>query len=408
MLTLRIWIINQYAVPPDRAGGARHYKLAVQLQQRCHEVLIVAGSFDHRTRTEFRLQPGQQWLEQDIQGVPYLWLRTPPYAGNDAKRFWNMLAFAARVWRGKGLYARPRPDVILGSTPTLFAAEAAAHLARRFRVPFVLEVRDLWPDSLIDIGNFSPRHPVIRALRLLERRLYRSADHIISLLPGAVSYIEAVRGREGSVTWIPNGVDTGRIPPPPTGNGLGDRFTVTYAGAHGVANGLETVLDAAQLLAREGESRILFRLIGDGPEKARLVRRASDQGLTNVEFMEPVPKAEIFRWLWASDACLMPLKPSPVFRWGVSPNKLFDYMAASRPVIFAVDTLHDPVSRSGGGVTIPPGDPVALANAVRRLAALSPAERQLMGERGRTYVAEYHDFAVLGGRLEKVLASLVA
>jgi glycosyltransferase involved in cell wall biosynthesis len=181
-----------------------------------------------------------------------------------------------------------------------------------------------------------------------------------------------------------------------------------YAGAHGLANRLEVVLEAAHRLEREGwGERIRFRLVGDGPEKPALVARTRLLGLKSVIFEDPVTKYDIYRTLQEADAFLMMLAYSPVFQWGVSPNKLFDFMAAARPVLFGVKTAFNPVQEAEAGITVPPEDSEALANAIKHLAEMSPEQRWAMGLRGRRYVEEHHAFARLGGRLEEVLAQVV-
>jgi glycosyltransferase involved in cell wall biosynthesis len=177
-----------------------------------------------------------------------------------------------------------------------------------------------------------------------------------------------------------------------------------YAGAHGVANGLDNIVDAASLLKKEDAGtniRILF--IGSGPSKQALEERVRREELTNVTFEAPVPKHSIHRKMQQADAFLMNLEDSPVFRWGVSPNKLFDYMSSARPVIFSVRTPFNPIETAQAGISIPPNDGRALADAMLQMAALPVAERWEMGLRGRRYVEENHGFVQLGERLERAL-----
>jgi glycosyltransferase involved in cell wall biosynthesis len=179
---------------------------------------------------------------------------------------------------------------------------------------------------------------------------------------------------------------------------------VTYAGAHGLANDLDTALDAAKILRdMPTAGSVSVRFIGDGAEKPRLQARANAEGLTNVEFRPSVSKDEIYRSLSDADAFLMPLKDSPVFRWGISPNKLYDYLALQRPIIFAIRTRYNPVADSGAGITVPPEDAHQLADAITRLAAMSHAERREIGHRGRQYVENHHSYSVLAERFEGVL-----
>ena len=404
---MRVWFINHYALPPERAGGTRHYSLAKNLIHRGHQVVIIASSVDYMQRREVVFSANLRAHLQEHGGVPFLWLKTPPYRGNTAARVWNMWVFAGRVLQLAPQVLSEPPDVILGSSPHPFAAWAAARLAARFRAPFVFEVRDLWPQSLIELGRFSSRHPFIMLLAYMERFLYRRATRIVTLLPGAAAYIRARGGEAEKIVWIPNGLDLSLVPPPspPLQNGV---FTIMYAGAHGRANGLEVVLEAARLLQeRSTPTPIRFVLIGDGPEKPNLQAQTRSWGLQNVVFEDPIPKGEIYKRLQEADAFLMILRPSPVFRWGVSPNKLFDYMAMARPVLFCIQTPYNPVAEAKAGITVPPGDAKSLARAILHLIELSPEERWHMGLRGRDYVEKNHAMTVLAQRLERTLQEAI-
>ncbi len=401
---MNIWIFNHYALPPGASGGTRHHTLARYLQDYGHRVVIIASGYNHWRRREEHLAAGENWRQSTVDGVPFIWLRTPAYGGNRS-RMWNMAIYGLRAWRGSWLSATgERPDIILGSTPHLFATLAAQRLACRFRVPFLLEVRDIWPQSLVDLAGLSPRHPVIRLFAALEGYLYRRADRVLSLLPAAAPYLVSRGAAPGKIVWLPNGTDLAKIPvaadQPPAAV-----FTVVYAGAHGRANDLDMVLAAAGILEAEGwGDKIRFLLVGDGPEKARLQRQAAAASLRMVTFRDPVPKDEVFAILQQADACLLLLKDSPVFRWGISPNKLFDYLAASRPVLFGVNTPENPVEKTGAGLSFAPADPGALAAAVRKMFLMTPEERRQMGMNGRRYLEEHHDMRWLAGRLAEVMA----
>jgi len=399
---MKIWLVNHYALPPQRSGGTRHYALAREWLSRGHEVILIASSVDYMCREEVYLQPGETARLEVMGDIPFLWLRTPPYTGNSLQRVGNMLAFAYRLGREAPRHLGS-PDVVVGSTPHLFAAWAAYRLARRYRVPFVLEVRDLWPQTLIDLGGFSPYHPFIMLLAWLENQLYRRAQAVVTLLPGAAEYIASKRGTHRGIHWIPNGVDFSLIPPP-TPPPPEPPFTVMYAGAHGLANGLDVALEAARILESKGWGKqVQFRFIGDGPEKPRLMRQAQDWGLSNVLFEKTVSKQEIYNRLQNAHAFLMILRGSPLFRWGISPNKLFDFMATTRPVLFCVHTPHNPIASHRAGVTVPPDDPRALSQAIQALAQMPPRARWAMGLRGRAYVEQGHDLRKLAQRFEEIL-----
>lgn len=404
---MHVWIINQYAYTPEHSTGTRHWSLARRLVELGHHVTIVSSSFFHTARRETRLAGAETHKREVIDGVDYLWLRAPAYGGNSLGRLWNMLAFAWRVWRQCGATDIEPPDVVIGSSPQLFAAWSAERLARRHGVPYVLEIRDLWPESFVSLGHMTQWHPLVLALSFLERLLYRRASRILSLLPNAADYIVQHGGNADKIEWLPNGIDFSLVPPsaPAPTN---DQFTLVFAGSHGAANGLDQLLDAAKLLqGRDTGDCIRLQLVGDGPEKPRLQQRTVTEEIRNVDFLPPVPKQQIYNVLAAADACLMLLEDSPVFRWGISPNKLFDYMASSRPVVFSVSTNFNPISEAKAGITVRPGDVDALADGIEQMANTPLAERQAMGVRGREYVERHHNFRALGDKLERVLTGAI-
>lgn len=406
---MRIWIVNYTALPPAEPGGTRHYSLAREMDRRGHEVVVVASSFHYVGRRPLRLADSGTHLLENVDGAPFLWLRSPGYRESQLARVWSWLVFSWRVWREVGLRELDPPDVVLGSSPYPFAALAAERVAARHGVPFVFEVRDLWPQTLIDLGRYSPLHPFIVLLGWIERYLYRRADRVVSVLPEAGDYMARKGVDPARIVWIPNGVDLKMVPEPDPAPVDGP-FTVMYAGAHGLSNTLDLILDAAGVLLTDGTGpdQAVFRLVGDGPYKPHLVERARREELANVIFDDPVPKEEIYSVLQQADAFVRPLEDSPLYRWGASPNKLFDYMACARPVVYATKSPANPVNESGGGICIPPEDPDAMAAAVRKLAGLPASERREMGRRGRRYVEEHHAFSRLAVVLEDVLEGAMA
>jgi glycosyltransferase involved in cell wall biosynthesis len=317
-----------------------------------------------------------------------------------------MFVFAFRVWLGTGTNVLPEPDVIVGSSLTLFAALSAERLARRRKVPFVLEIRDLWPQTLIDMG-MSSIHPAVLLFGAIEKYLYRHADRIITLLPHSADHMAARGARRELITCIPNGVDMEMVPTPnpPRNDGA---FTVMYAGSHGLSDELNTVLDAAAILHREAPKRFCFRFIGDGPSKDALRRRVEKEHIDNVVFEKPVPKLTLLSRLPEADAFILSAKKTDLYQNGISPNKLCEYMAAGRPTIVAVDTANNPVAEAEGGITVAPEDPAAMAEAIKSLAAMPVEERWQMGIRARLYVQENYSSTVLARRLEQVLESALA
>lgn len=399
---MRIWMINHYALPPTSAGGTRHYNFAKQLQLRGHEVIIIASDYNHFSQTYIPTSgiPGEK---DESYEVPFVWVPSPAYRGNTLSRFYNMLAFSFRILRKKYLPMQEPPDVIIGSSPHLFAAFSAERLARRFKVPFLLEVRDLWPESLVDLGRFTNRHPLIKLMKRIEMYLYKRARRIISLLPAADKYLTECGVDPAHIMWLPNAIDTDNVPIN-LERLVQPKFTFMYAGAHGLANDLDCVLDAAKILQqRKLLKPIRICLIGDGPEKKRLQERAANENITMVEFLDSVNKTKIYQVLNQADAFLMLLKNSPVFKRGISPNKLFDYLLMERPIIFGVNTPFNPIDQYQAGITIEPSDADALADAMHTMSILPEDELKQMGARGRNFVLEKHHVRHLTDSLEKMI-----
>ena len=402
---MRVWLVNHYALPPSEPGGTRHYALAQELIRSGNDVTVIASSFNHATRTQINRPHGKLHAFERFGDVPFLLLRVPAYRGN-ITRLWNMIVFAFEVWLGLGTRRMCKPDIVVGSSLTLFTAFAAERLARRMRVPFVLEIRDLWPQTLIDMG-MHPLHPAVIGFGLIERYLYRHADKIVTLLPNAAEYMVPKGAQPRNITWIPNGVDMELMPFPhaPTPH---DAFTVMYAGSHGLSDDLESVLDAASILNKKAPGRFCFRFVGDGPHKCGLQRRVATENIANVVFHDPVPRREVFSILQAADVFIITAKKTGLYRYGISPNKLHEYMAVARPIIFAGNSHNNPIAEAGAGITITPEDPRAIAVAVEMLAAMPSDERWKMGLRARRYIEEHHNFAGLARRLEHVLRSALA
>lgn len=405
-----VWILNHYAQEPGGAGGTRHFHLAENLPVFGWQATVIAASVEHQTG-EQRLAPSERQRLDHFNGVPFLWVRTPEYQGNGGGRMRNILAYTWALLR-RGTTARlPRPDVVVGSSVHPFAAVAGVLLARRFNVPFVFEVRDLWPQTLVDMGRLQEGSFMTWALRKLELWLYRRAARIVVLLPLAWEYITPLGIPIERLVWIPNGVDLSMFPRGTASTTASEaQFTLMYFGAHGQANGLDNILRAMKCVGeRAGGRHIHLRIIGDGPLKPSLIAQASEMGLTNVSFEPPVAKCQIPALASQADAFVIAVLDLPgLYRYGISMNKLFDYLAAERPILIASDAANNPVEDAHAGLTVPPGQPEALADAIVQIADMPLVERQRMGRAGREYVEQNHGFEQLAGRLAAVLDDVCA
>ncbi len=396
-------IVNHFALAPDMGGGTRHIELGRELARRGWRVTIAASDFHVLERTYARRSAAsdRRSIDETVDGVRMRWLWSSPYDRNDGKRIANWLTFARSVTSTR--WDDDRPDVVLGSSPQLFAALGAWRVARRLGVPFVLEVRDLWPESLGVAGR--RRGPGYWGLWVVARFLYRAASRIVVLARGVETYLKKLGVPADRIVYVPNGADLGAFAERAARDGAAMRLV--YAGAHGPANGLDIVLEAAALLRDEPEVR--FLLVGDGPAKGALIDQARAMGLENVEFLDPVAKARIPQLLASCDAGLMVLKDVPLFAFGVSPNKLFDYWGAGLPVVCNVPgEVAGWVRDAAGGVQAADATAVALAAAIRTLVAMSPERRTGLGMAGREWVRREHDRPVLAARLDAAVRPLAS
>ena len=401
---MSIWIFNHYAITPDLPGGTRHYDLARELVKRGHQITIFASGFQHSCHREMRLAPGERWKVEDVNGVRFVWIKTFPYQRNNWRRVLNMVSYRLRAWwLGRRLPKLSpefeKPNVIIGSSVHLLAVLAAYRVAQFQRAKFIMEVRDLWPQTIIDMGEMSGRNPVIKVLQTLERFLYRKADRIITLLPLAYEYITSCGVPQEKIVWIPNGVDLSRFARVEPRSSSNNGFNVIYLGAHGQANTLDVLLQAAKIVQERGRQGIEFILVGDGPEKSRLIELGRELELKNVEFRDSVPKSEVPKVLKEAGVTVFILNDLSLYRYGISLNKLYDYLAAGKPVILAGDPVNNPVKQAQCGLTVPPRNPEALVDAVIELSRMPKEEREAMGRRGREYVEKYHAIPVLADRL---------
>ena len=380
--------------PEGQPGGTRHIELYGSLPGWSCE--IVAADRNYLTRLRQR-----SYRPRPTTAYRTVW--TWPYAGNGAARVLNWASYAVTATL-VGLLTR-RPTVVVGSTPHLLAPLAAWIVARLRRLPFVLEVRDLWPEVLVEMGQLRPESGLYRALAALAGWVLGRADAVVVLAPGVATALVERGADPDRVHLVSNGADV--VDPLPDRHAaraaLGiadDQVLVLYAGAHGPANGLDLALDAAADLAVD-HPEVRLVLVGDGPSKADLVARCDREGLGNVVFADARPKSEMPAVLGAADVGLHVLADVGLFSFGVSPNKVFDYLAAGLPVLTNVPgDVGDLVTDAGAGVAVAPA---GIADGLRALLSTPSTERVEMGERGRALIEREYAVAPRAAALDRVL-----
>ncbi len=402
---MKILYINHYAGSPAHGMEFRPYYLAREWVRAGHEVNIVAADFSHLRQSNPEL--AKAYADQVIDGIRYTWCRTPRYEGNGAKRVVNIFAFLRRLMGLSGRFLRAwKPDLVIASSTYPLDTVPAAFIAGKTGARLAYEVHDLWPLTPVEVGGMSPKHPFIRLLQWAEDFGYRKADTVVSMLPCAKDYMLSHGMAPGKYAVVPNGVDVAEwqgepLPLPDAHRALLEglradgRFIVGYAGGHGLANALDFLLEAAAGLT---DSRAAFVLVGDGTDKAALEDQARKLALANVHFLPAIPKRAVPAFLAATDALYIGWRKLPIYRFGINPNKLFDYMMAGKPVIHSVDAGNDIVAAAACGVSVAAEDPAAIAQGVRAMMEKTPNERGRMGAAGRQYVLANHDYKVLARR----------
>lgn len=407
---MNILLVNHYAGSPSHGMAYRPFYMARAWQRLGHRVRIIASSYSH---LRIHQPPSHGGLRFEmVDDIEYCWIPGGSYQGNGLSRVRNILSFVSGLFRFRSeITANFRPDAVISSSTYPLDAFPASTIAHKHGARMVHEVHDLWPLSPMELGKMSPWHPFIAVMQAAENFAYRRADAVVSMLPKSEPHMRAHGLAPGKFVYVPNGIDVpewegSREPlPADAANAIcafrrNHRFLTGYAGSHGVSNALASLIDAASMLSRGPYG---FVMVGKGPEKAALQARAEKLSLRNVLFLDPISKASIPQYLSLMDCLFIGWNRSPLYRFGVSPNKLMDYMMASKPIVHAIEAGNDMVSEAGAGLSVAPEDPQAIANAVQQLAALPDNARSAMGTRGQEFIRKYHSYDVLSKRFLEAL-----
>jgi glycosyltransferase involved in cell wall biosynthesis len=404
---LFITYVCHYFPPEPAAPAARVHELARAWVQSGHDVSVITTFPNHPVGRIPAAYRGRGWATERLDGIRVLrcWLYAVPNRGVGRRGLDHLSFMVTAVLFG--LPRLGRVDVVIASSPTLFSAVAAWLIARVRGVPFVLEVRDLWPDAIVSLGLMRPG-PAVRVLEKLARFLYRQAARVVVVTEAFVDRLVEQGVPRGKLAVIPNGADTRLFSPETDGAstraalGLDGRFVVAYIGSHGLSHGLGAVLDAAA-----AQPDVTYLLVGDGADRDRLLAERDRRQLDNVVMRASVGKAEVPGLYAAADVCLVPLRDVPLFDAFV-PSKLFEMLAAGRPIIGAVrGEARRILERSGGALLVDPERPDQLAQAVQRLRA-DPDLRATLGRKGRAFAEQHYSRDVLAARYLKLLQTVVA
>lgn len=400
-----LWIINQYASTPQTGIGGRHFYMASELSKVGHRVYVISAAYSHLLRHPHQIK--EIFTFENVGGFKHIWVKGLNYGQAHAKlRVINWFLFAWRLRKLQNMIA-DKPDAILCSSPSLVSFLGARWLARRLGCRLIFEVRDIWPLTLIQLGGFSPGHPVILFLGWVEKVAYRTSDRVISNLPNAVEHMQGLGMSPEKFTWVGNGIALEELenltPLNKEQEKLWPRgkFIVGYAGTHGSANALEFFVDAAIQLKEHVD--IAFVLVGDGRVKEALQNKVKGAGAANVHFLTSVAKHQVQAVLARCDVCYLGWYNNPLYRFGISPNKMAEYLYAAKPIIHSFSGNGDLVLKAKAGITVPAEDPIAIVRAILDLKQMPQEQRREMGLRGRRYVIENLQYRDLAKKIAEIV-----
>ncbi len=416
---MNILYINHYAGSITHGMEYRPYYLAREWVRLGHKVTIVASNFSHVRSQNIVMPDNKNYLHEQIDGIDYIWCKTPPYPENGIKRVINIFTFLYRVkklipyftkwYKHFGSYAFDKPDIVIASSTYPFDTKIAHKIAKKVNAKFIYEVHDLWPLTPIELGGMSKYHPFIYLMQRAENFGYKHADRVVSLLPKAQAYMQEHGMHPDKFVYIPNGVSISdsqnnqdQIP-----HAYIDKiaqikqeyqFLIGYLGGMGESNALEFLIDAAAKIAQTPQinsPNVAFVLVGDGVCKEALIKRVQAENIDNVFFLPAIAKTTVPDFLSKMDALYIGWHKLSIYRFGICPNKLFDYMLAAKPIIHSVTAGNDLVQEARCGITVAAEDIDAIKEAIEQIAGIQLDKQKELGNNGQEYVIANHDYAVL-------------
>jgi len=396
-----ITIINQYIGSPYHGMEYRHYYLAKNLIKLGYKVTLISGSYSHLFST-LPIVKGD-FTKEIIDGIEYIWVKIPKYKSSKSiGRIWNMIYFTWKLRFLKDL----EPSHIIVSSPSLFPIKVAKKWTKKFKSKLFFEVRDIWPLTLVELSNLNYSHPLIRFMHYYEKFAYRESDTIISLLPNAKEHFLENGMEDNKFFYLPNGIEIEKKEMEPLPEDIlqqipRDKFIIAYSGTVGIANNLDYLLDVANLLKENND--IHFIILGQGGEKKRLEDRVKSLELKNFTFLNPISKEQVRTFLEYIDVAFISLVKENIFRLGVSPNKIFDYMYAKKPIIWAIEAGNNLVEEADCGISLELNNIVILKESILSLSKLSSDSIKKLGENGYNFVIQNHSYRELSRVLIKIL-----
>lgn len=403
MKTKNILIINEYSGSPEYGMNYRHYYLAKEFIALGHNVSIVSASYSHFFK-KFPNMENKTYQHEKIDGIDYLWIKVNKYSSSfDKKRVFKWVQFMSKLFFISNKL-KHKPDTIIWSSTAPFSILPTYYLSKKLKAKFIFEVKDIWPLTLIEIGGLSEKHPIIKVMFWLEKFALSKADILVSNLQNYTEHIKSL-GIERDAHWVSNGVDLvemKNIEPLdsevkekiPT-----DKFIVGYTGKLGLSNAIEFLIETAIKLKENKD--ILFVIVGNGQEKKHLQEKTKD--LNNVLFISAIKKVQIQSMLSLFDVCYIGWKKEFLYKYGVSPNKIFEYMYSGKPILHSISTPKDIVKLSNCGLSVEAENSEEIKNAILELYRMGEEKRKILGDNGKQYVLENFTYSRLAAKYIQIL-----
>ena len=398
---MNILLINHYAGGLKYGMEYRPFYMAREWIKMGHSVTIIGADFSHLRKKQ--PEAGEEFIE----GIRFIWLKSLKYQGNGIKRVCNILKFVLDLYFFN--FKNINPDLVIASSTYPLDIYPAQYIAQKYNAKLVYEVHDLWPLSPMELAGMSKYHPFIVLLQMAENYAYKKVDKVISMLPRAEQHMLEHGLAHNKFEYVPNGIDIEEAIKSQNTNIKEDfvlelkakgNFIVGYTGGHAISNALSFLIKAASKLKDE---KISFVLIGSGNEKSKLIDIVIKKQLSNVFFLDQIEKKEIYSMLKNFDVLYIGWQKKSLYRFGVCPNKLFDYMMAGKPIIHSITAGNDLVAEANCGISVPAEDEDAIAKAILRMKSLSKDEKEVLGLNGKKYVMEHHDYKILAGKFLKLI-----
>lgn len=400
-----IWIINGYAGAPKYGGGMyRHFYLAKEFNKLGYKTIIISGSYSH-IFTSFPDMNGHIFKKETIDSIEFLWIKVIRYSGSfSKKRVIKWFEFVFKLFFiGRHI---DKPDFIISSPTEPFPIIPAYYFSKKYKAKLICEVRDIWPLSLMEIGGFSSNNPMIKIMSYLEKFAIKKSDTIVSNLENYSEHIKEL-GFKKNVHWISNGINLQdmmfqkNLPNKICNLIPKDKFIIGYTGKIGISNAIILLLEAAKAL--QHNKNLFFVIVGNGSEKNKLKKEF--ESLKNVIFINAIPKNQIQSMLKLFDVCYIGWMDRKLYKYGISANKIFDYMYSGKCILQYINQKRTMISKYNCGIDIGFNNE-DLAKAIEKISKFSKIELQNMGDNGKKYVLEYFTYEKLAQKYISILESL--